>query len=136
MYLLITTFHHPQWSITIIQTPFIHNIFLYITLLFLSDSIGANNSKKPTYLPRGMEATHIREKGVVEGSENIAAGKENEQVLLKNIIATHPLYELLIQSHINCFKVRNFLHFLFFSTNNVQLSLSEKDTSHCKKFPF
>ncbi|XP_047160021.1 homeobox protein knotted-1-like 7 [Vigna umbellata] len=51
-----------------------------------------------------MEATHIREKGVVvEGSENIAAGKENEE-LLKKIIATHPLYEVLIQSHINCLK--------------------------------
>ncbi|WVZ09918.1 hypothetical protein V8G54_014448 [Vigna mungo] len=45
-----------------------------------------------------MEATHIREKGVVEGTEN-------EEVLLKNIIATHPLYEVLIQSHINCLKV-------------------------------
>ncbi|KAG2377171.1 hypothetical protein LR48_Vigan06g137900 [Vigna angularis] len=52
-----------------------------------------------------MEATHIREKGVVvEGSENIAGGKENEEVL-KKIIATHPLYEVLIQSHINCLKV-------------------------------
>ncbi|QCD89454.1 KNOX2 protein [Vigna unguiculata] len=51
-----------------------------------------------------MEATHVREKGLVEGSEHIAGGKQNEEVL-KNIIATHPLYEVLIQSHINCLKV-------------------------------
>ncbi|CAJ1932710.1 unnamed protein product [Sphenostylis stenocarpa] len=44
------------------------------------------------------------EKGVAGGSEDIAGGKENEQVL-KKIIATHPLYEVLIQSHINCLKV-------------------------------
>ncbi|XP_027915053.1 uncharacterized protein LOC114174411 [Vigna unguiculata] len=50
-----------------------------------------------------MEATHVREKGLVEGSEHIAGGKQNEEVL-KNIIATHPLYEVLIQSHINCLK--------------------------------
>jgi len=49
-----------------------------------------------------MEATHVREKGVVEGSEHIVGGKENEEVL-KNIIATHPLYDVLVQSHINCF---------------------------------
>ena len=88
-------------------------------LLFVSDSIGARensnisiNSNKPTYLATEMEATHVREKGLVEGSEHIAGGKQNEEVL-KNIIATHPLYEVLIQSHINCLKVRNFLYFLF-----------------------
>ncbi|ESW25203.1 hypothetical protein PHAVU_003G016200 [Phaseolus vulgaris] len=47
-----------------------------------------------------MEATQIAEKG----TETIASPKQNEE-LLKNIIATHPLYQLLIQSHINCFKV-------------------------------
>ena len=79
-----------------------------LDLQFVSDSIGARvnsnisiNSNKPTYLATEMEATHVREKGVVEGSEHIAGGKENEEVL-KNIIATHPLYEVLVQSHINC----------------------------------
>ncbi|CAK8570446.1 unnamed protein product [Lathyrus sativus] len=31
--------------------------------------------------------------------------KENHQEALKKIIASHPLFEVLIESHINCFKV-------------------------------
>ena len=52
-------------------------------LLFVSDSIGARensnisiNSNKPTYLATEMEATHVREKGVVEGSEHMLVGKK------------------------------------------------------------
>jgi len=60
-----------------------------------------------------MEARQIGEngsgrKGVEESDVEI---KENEEVL-KKIIASHPLYEVLIQSHINCLKVIS--HFLFF----------------------
>jgi len=95
-----------------------------------------------------MEATPIGEKGLVEGSESIAGGKQNEEVL-KKIIATHPLYEVLVQSHIKCLKVRNFpfsflpytfllLLFLFFTLNYILIKkimlnyyvLREKDTSH------
>jgi len=89
--------------------------------LFVSDSIGARensniniDSNKPTYLATEMDATHIQEKGV-EGSEHIAGGKENEEVL-KNIITTHPLYEFLVQSHIN-FLISSV--FFFFSSLHI-----------------
>ncbi|KAL5122969.1 Homeobox protein knotted-1-like 6 [Glycine soja] len=58
-------------------------------------------------LARDMEARQIGGNGSgrkgVEGSDHVEI-KENEEVL-KKIIATHPLYEVLIQSHISCLKV-------------------------------
>ena len=61
-------------------------------------------------LARDMEARQIGGNGSgrkgVEGSDHVEI-KENEEVL-KKIIATHPLYEVLIQSHISCLKVINF----------------------------
>ncbi|XP_029130137.1 homeobox protein knotted-1-like 7 [Cajanus cajan] len=52
-----------------------------------------------------MEATQIREEnGGRKGVQGGDAQKENEDIL-KKIIASHPLYEVLIESHINCLKV-------------------------------
>ncbi|RDX98321.1 Homeobox protein knotted-1-like 1, partial [Mucuna pruriens] len=55
-----------------------------------------------------MEARQIGENGGrkkgLEGSGIDIVEKQNEEVL-KKIIATHPLYGVLIQSHINCLKV-------------------------------
>ncbi|KAL2347803.1 hypothetical protein Fmac_001803 [Flemingia macrophylla] len=39
-----------------------------------------------------------------KGVDGSGAQKDNEEVL-KKIIASHPLYEVLIESHINCLKV-------------------------------
>ncbi|XP_057443816.1 protein KNATM-like [Lotus japonicus] len=52
-----------------------------------------------------MEGSEIGENGrrkEVEGSDIVE--KENEEDL-KKIIASHPLYEVLIESHMNCLKV-------------------------------
>lgn len=62
-----------------------------------------------------MEASKIGEnEGRKEVDEVSDAETENEEVL-KKIIASHPLYEVLIESHINCLKVISscFLFFFF-----------------------
>ncbi|KAK7407703.1 hypothetical protein VNO78_09723 [Psophocarpus tetragonolobus] len=58
-------------------------------------------SARTKHLAREMEATQTGGKKGVQGS---VVEKENEDVL-KKIISTHPLYEVLIQTHINCLKV-------------------------------
>ncbi|CAL5206820.1 unnamed protein product [Lathyrus oleraceus] len=41
-----------------------------------------------------------------EGEESdVGKEKENDEEALKKIIASHPLFEVLIESHINCLKV-------------------------------
>lgn len=42
-------------------------------------------------------------------SSMVAEKEDDEQLHLKNMIASHPLYGLLIESHFNCLKVINFL---------------------------
>ncbi|CAJ2674319.1 homeobox protein knotted-1-like 1 [Trifolium pratense] len=53
-----------------------------------------------------MEGKEIVGRKVVE-VEGINVGKENEndEEILKKIIANHPLFEVMIESHINCLKV-------------------------------
>jgi hypothetical protein len=50
--------------------------------------------------------------------EGINVGKknenENDEEILKKIIASHPLFEVMIESHINCLKVINFFIFVYF----------------------
>ncbi|KAJ1418360.1 hypothetical protein SESBI_15860 [Sesbania bispinosa] len=51
-----------------------------------------------------MESNKIGENGRRKEAEGSDAEKQDEEVL-KKIIASHPLYEVLIESHINCLKV-------------------------------
>ncbi|KAK7308644.1 hypothetical protein VNO77_42264 [Canavalia gladiata] len=51
-----------------------------------------------------MEASEIGGNEGRKGVQRSDEEKENEEVL-KKIIASHPLYKVLIESHINCLKV-------------------------------
>lgn len=51
----------------------------------------------------------MESKEIGKGSD-VGKESENEEVL-KKIIASHPLFEVLIESHINCLKVINFIFF-------------------------
>lgn len=50
------------------------------------------------------------ERNIVEGSD---VENENDEEVLKKIIKNHPLYEVLVESHINCLKVISFSWTLF-----------------------
>lgn len=57
-----------------------------------------------------------KEFGMRKEVEESHVGKEieNDQEAIKKIIASHPLFEVLIESHINCLKVINFIFIYFF----------------------
>lgn len=41
-----------------------------------------------------------------DGGDHIHIGEEEEEEALKKMISGHPLYELLVENHTNCLKVR------------------------------
>lgn len=69
-----------------------------------------------------MEANKIGENGGRREIEGSDAKKENEEVDLKNIIASHPLYEVLIDSHIKCLKVTSYISCFLISLNLLLLT--------------
>lgn len=62
-----------------------------------------------------MEDIENRRKKEVEGSDEVKENNQNEsEEDLKNIIARHPLFEVLIESHMKCLEVINSFFLIFY----------------------